>query len=83
MASFIIQAELEKTEFNLSLSYENELLRDFERTTSYLFQKILNSIQTFFVLHNIHLTDAKSLPVCARFACKQVRSKEEKIRRGK
>ena len=56
MASFIIQAELEKTEFNLSLSYENEPLRDFERTTSYLFQKILNSIQTFFVLHNVHFS---------------------------
>ena len=48
MASFIIQAELEKTEFNLSLSYENELLRDFERTTSYLFQKIIDTSQTFF-----------------------------------
>ena len=33
MASFIIQAEPEKTEFNLSLSYENELLPDFEETT--------------------------------------------------
>ena len=39
MASFIIQAELEKTEFNLSLSYENELLPDSKETKSefYLF----------------------------------------------
>ena len=33
MASFIIQAEPEKTEFNLSLSYENELLSDLKETT--------------------------------------------------
>ena len=33
MASFIIQAEPEKTEFNLSLSYENELLPDLKETT--------------------------------------------------
>ena len=33
MASFIIQAEPEKTEFNLSLSYENELLPDFKETS--------------------------------------------------
>ena len=39
MASFIIQAEPEKTEFNLSLSYENELLPDSKETKSgfYLF----------------------------------------------
>ena len=32
MASFIIQPEPEKTEFNLSLSYENELLPDLKET---------------------------------------------------
>ena len=34
MASFIIQPEPEKTEFNLSLSYENELLPDSKETKS-------------------------------------------------
>ena len=43
MASFIIQAELEKTEFNLSLSYENELLPDSKETKSgfYLFWMLI------------------------------------------
>ena len=53
MASFIIQAGPEKTEFNLSLSYENELLPDLKETTGEFLPFFSKSEQseTFVLIH--------------------------------